>query len=1118
MPIPPDFSKEIKDFYRFFSPTEAFGKEKINTALGGKKGASKKEFSASVVDQIMDVVVENNTPGDIIAKIKQSHNPNAGQYYDMLSEAIKGNLNGLYIRGGASGATAEYMYSPYFSIIQVPPPPPPPPKPPRRGAPPPAATPPAATPPPAGDSEQNPKVVQYWTDVCERSAQTAPSIDFSAFFLRAPKLSKSFKHTSPIELYLTAMPPTFANQLMPYCSVEFQLPALDADFSESGEFTAHVNRPSLYRFLMGSGAEISSLTEADKSIANIVEPSRRAQIATARAVASARDSGRRESRADVVQGIPQTFFGMEMFTTPQTLINMDSLKKGAGRLNDVMPFLPPMTIQGVDIEIQSAGAGMYARKTASLKLHIHDRRRLAEFSDFIRSNNGYSEVTIWITYGMLSPRHRGDNDMYAKFVNETMLCRDAYGIMNTEFSFTPTGGCDVSLRLYTKASQAIESAQITVGPLEAKQKQIVRHLSRLSALAENFGDERGEKSGFSKKEIRVSQVISQAAGGDIPKFDDSEEGQKAKASLKTDIAEVKSLLDSPLPRGKTFNKEAAKRSLDELLDLIDLRSNIVDESKKYINSLSASRTKDPFLPRSEKNDVNGYHMKAAAGKRALKTHIKQVATNENLGDKLNYFDEDLCSTVHEEDHISFGKLFGLLCVPSLIQSVQTEFGAEAASNDIEVQIIFYRLNNKCGPVSGHNIAEFPIHKKLFAEGFTQLQESLIGGDGACIGNMFMLFNEQFQDPRQPGYGRSTFYKSFPDTPPVDSKAKKGKEKPKKKENSTAPILIGEAEEVTTGKNKKPADDGSKKFAEQLKDWSNKYGDEFVIPVLNFEVETGFENPTGTKDLLYDLAGKAAGGYTTPSLQKGNKTIVKMHIYDSSNDELEQAMKAIRVTDSGEFIYVDENSANDSEFLETLNKRSAESGQIQRIGNEIYMDGQSVGTSIGTGKEALLNFLGSHVPYLRIGTEGSLISAASLQSNTNGLMGTIAMQGGVANLNTSLAQTGLSQSEFNQPIRLFPVKMSMTTAGCPLASRGQQFYVDFDTNTTVDNSYIVTSVKHSIGQSKFTTSWELMYSDGYGRMIGGNKITDVISSLKKKLNDAKDGTSDQPATPPQSTKK
>ena len=149
------------------------------------------------------------------------------------------------------------------------------------------------------------------------------------------------------------------------------------------------------------------------------------------------------------------FSGMEMFTTPQTLVNMKGLNANADRLNPVKPFLPLASITGASIQIQNAGTGKFAHKTAKVEIKIHDKARLVEFSEFVRGPAGYRDLTLWLTYGWLAPRGRGENDVFAKFINENMLTREAFSVKNSSFSFDAVGQVSISLELVSKGFATI---------------------------------------------------------------------------------------------------------------------------------------------------------------------------------------------------------------------------------------------------------------------------------------------------------------------------------------------------------------------------------------------------------------------------------------------------------------------------------------------------------------------------------------------------------------------------------------------------------------------------------------------------------------------------------------
>jgi hypothetical protein len=381
-------------------------------------------------------------------------------------------------------------------------------------------------------------------------------------------------------------------------------------------------------------------------------------------------------------------------------------------------------------------------------------------------------------------------------------------------------------------------------------------------------------------------------------------------------------------------------------------------------------------------------------------------------------------------------------------------------------------------VSNHNIAEIPIDIALFVDKFGGLIDRT-GGENISLQQFFEFLNDEIvSDPRNPGYGRSSFYKPF-------SAPKKGEEDKLQ--------AVGNKPEET-----------EKTLSKNLQDWTKKYGDEFVTPVLTFEFESGFaNNPTArSKDLLEKLSSRVAAGYMEPSYptEQNNKTIIKIHIYDRTSSPYDSATKALRLAPDGTYYLVSSAYANDENLLRKINDpKSPDASQIKLENGQYKLtnSGETIAIPIGRGKEAMLEFFGNTVPYLPIGTEGSLITAANLQSKTSGLEGTIALQGGSQRRESSLATTGLSQQQFNLPIIMYPAELKLTSMGCPLASMGQNFFVDFGTNTTIDNHYIVKSVNHSFTPGKFETQWDLTYYDGYGRMISDNDTEGLV----KKIDDA-----------------
>ena len=106
-----------------------------------------------------------------------------------------------------------------------------------------------------------------------------------------------------------------------------------------------------------------------------------------------------------------------------------------------------------------------------------------------------------------------------------------------------------------------------------------------------------------------------------------------------------------------------------------------------------------------------------------------------------------------------------------------------------------------------------------------------------------------------------------------------------------------------------------------------------------------------------------------------------------------------------------------------------------------------------------------MPTLKYGTEFSGILNASLSTNSNPQMETIHMQRQGSGADSTSMDAGL-------PMTVKPVTLTIDTFGCPYVNFGQQFFVDFQTNTTIDDIYAVSGVQHSLSPTEFKTNIKL----------------------------------------------
>ena len=121
------------------------------------------------------------------------------------------------------------------------------------------------------------------------------------------------------------------------------------------------------------------------------------------------------------------------------------------------------------------------------------------------------------------------------------------------------------------------------------------------------------------------------------------------------------------------------------------------------------------------------------------------------------------------------------------------------------------------------------------------------------------------------------------------------------------------------------------------------------------------------------------------------------------------------------------------------------------------------------KSTARQFIANAFPTLTIGSDTGMITNATFSSQPAGDVASgyllTALEGGSTGNATGASATG----DLIDDVNIIPTTINMTMIGNVLLTRGQTYFIDFNTGTTLDNTYTVTSVSHSIKPGSFTTS-------------------------------------------------
>lgn len=884
----------------------------------------------------------------------------------------------------------------------------------------------------------------------------------SAVVSRSPYVSPATCGTDYVDRFLNYTPPLAVSQLVPYFDVEFQLTRTVP--SEGGK--RFLNTPSYMRFLLGSvSLDSASLSEADRILAstetlNVITPP------------GTERSKRQKPNAVTPEKKEISFSGMENFLMPQTLTNMGSLGPDNNNLSSryapVKPFVPLASIEGFDVTVSNAGSGDFAHKKGSLKLKIHDKARLGEFSDFIKGSSGFNEAVIWTTYGWLAPDRKDDE--YFKFVNDNMLVRECWQVVNTQFSFDAVGQVSLSLELVSKANKSMRGISIS----EDNEKLMKYH-----DLLKMMGEIKMKLSGENKLSLSVTSEEVLNAASSTGSFSKIKELDSALKNL------IKSVQSSSLTAEEKTAFEDGLNSLKGEYNYEEIKKTAAATVKQKFDKLALEQ--DPFLPK-ENSEYFSNHADVVSEIKKFSASSKE--RNEGIKAAKETAKIDL---VPQAEVVSFGKLFLSFFLPSIRETQATE-----------VQVFFYGLNDKCGPMSGLSVAEFPINMTTLAYAYAETLKSSKVEVLNVTDFLRLVMETQFADERAIGYGRGSFYEPW------------NPDKPKEK--------------VVPEKNKKIVEEG-------IASWSAKYG-ALQMPSIEIYVEesesTEGVSPNGAiKDVIRNLK---KGGYTIESQTRTKRFIKRIHIYDRTHNPFKTAENVLDFGDSITLGRIDiaalrrkvsELAGKLSEeqqetlrkllnegksYAEALKATGADQSSIDEF--KKIVDSGRIDYKIPKDRRSFKHNLMRTVPSIRIGTSGTLVLSANVASKTDGTMGAIniinANKG--ASSSKATASTNPLEDQGGLPLRSVPVQLTLSTMGVPIARLYQTFFVDFDTGTTIDNLYNCTQLQHSISQGKFTTNWTFAYNNGYGKFSAPQTtealISGQITSILKKMKEEKTAKEDK----------
>jgi hypothetical protein len=248
--------------------------------------------------------------------------------------------------------------------------------------------------------------------------------------------------------------------------------------------------------------------------------------------------------------------------------------------------------------------------------------------------------------------------------------------------------------------------------------------------------------------------------------------------------------------------------------------------------------------------------------------------------------------------------------------------------------------------------------------------------------------------------------------------------------------------------------------------------------------------------------------TVPFEKDDTKSVLRISIMDGANDQYRtysDLIRSISSEASGILSKAIPEPTDDQAAADLIQVQKA-FDQLTSIGYLKPIDSSKITTATGdnqitlagndkyavlTGASRIKHFLSTILPTFKFGTEFSIIKSVSVSSNSDSALGLINLK---RNMESADRPAG-TEADDSVPFEVLPTTLGLSTIGCPFFRHMQQYFFDYQTNTSIDNVYIVTGVEHNIAPGRFESTLKLSKVEFYGTFENiSSKLTDLQYAL------------------------
>jgi hypothetical protein len=816
------------------------------------------------------------------------------------------------------------------------------------------------------------------------------------------------------------------------------------------------------------------------------------------------------TRRSIVNFDTYTVTGLELFRMPQSMQNIEGYKQIDNYLSPIIdPFRPLASIKSFSIDVKSA-YGLQGTRTATLEMVLHDRSRMSEFADFVKPDR-FGETFLEVEYGWLHPDLEREQNFYADLLNLTRSV-EHFTIVTSNFNFDDVGQVNITLNLIGRGTA--ESTELSiVGETAAGRIQTqIRQIEELSATINRLGGvvfpnrETNSESRSHRREVRGIQGLSAAGDAtsnlimtkeilkELRRLNDRLNERRQNPALRPAAdqlqKEIQRLVGDPNRRDRDRTPGASS-----LLGSVSRTLNV--EIRDILNSLNNDPSQDKTNKEQCYNDSFLKQMNRRIWdtiKNDLATHPPVPTRNEAASSAGLPSTDNAASRATPPGAVPIPPFNGakVISLGTLLTAFVAKPLAALKTGDNpkfkEVQMYFYNFNNKASWMSHCNISQFPVQTDYFTREYGRMRMENVSRTVNLSVNEFLNFiaSRIVDDVMNPAYGISSLYK-YNDDQQVEARNERNFDR--------------RMEEIMKGAN------------------IGKHPD-FVPPQVTFEIE-------------------ALPATVTDNLTDNSQTVLKIHVFDKAcspnnpyRELLNLATENVLGTLSAYPGDPAQRTANEDLAVQNANARTEEQrtnvrndlrqnwrqlhnavvadvrrlGLIAPINSEEGQQSDLLGQyRFSGGPQKLKEYIMKGMPHIIYGAMATTIKTATLGSQSDPALNTINIQ---RSLNASPIQPN-GQQAGGVPLSVYPVELNMTSLGCPILRYGQEIFVDYNTNTSIDNIYYITGLQHKIEAGNFETTIKFTAVDAFGRY---RNLISQLNTAAQTIAAIPEGQPQPPATP------